>query len=119
MLKKNERYTVKITDLNNLGYGVCRVDNIVTFVDGAVTGDEAKIKLIKVAKDYAVGRLERLIVPSEYRSEPDCNVFKRCGGCTYRHITREYELELKRNTVLYAFKKQGVEKKEKYFSKSY
>ncbi len=109
MLKKNERYTVKITDLNNLGYGVCRVENVVTFVDGAVTGDEAEIKLIKVAKDYAVGRLERLISRSEHRIDPDCSVFKRCGGCTYRHITREYELELKRNTVLYAFKKQGVE----------
>ena len=109
MLKKNDYYTVEITDLNNLGYGVCRVENVVTFVDGAVTGDKAEIKLIKVAKDYAVGRLEKIIEPSSYRVEPDCGVFKRCGGCTYRHISREYELELKRNTVLYAFKKQGVE----------
>ena len=109
MLKKNDRYTVEITDLNNLGYGVCRVENIVTFVDGAVTGDKAEIKIIKVAKDYAVGRLERLISVSKHRGEPSCSVFKRCGGCTYRHITREYELELKKNTVVYAFKKQGVD----------
>lgn len=109
MLKKNEYHKVEITDLNNLGYGICRIDGVVTFVDGAVTGDKGEIKLIKVAKDYAVGRLESLSEPSPYRTEPDCAVFKRCGGCTYRHISREYELELKRNTVLYAFKKQGVE----------
>ena len=109
MLKKNEYYEVEITDLNNLGYGVARIDGIVTFINGAVTGDKARIKLIKTAKDYAVGRLEEVISPSPYRVEPDCKVFGRCGGCVYRHISREYELEIKRQTVVTAFRKQGLD----------
>lgn len=109
MLKKNDHYEVEITDLNNLGYGVTRIDGIVTFVNGAVTGDKAEVKLIKIAKDYAVGRLERLITPSPHRVASDCKVFGRCGGCVYRHISREYELEIKRQTVVSAFKKQGVD----------
>ena len=71
-----------------MGYGVTRIDGIVTFVNGAVTGDKAEVKLIKIAKDYAVGRLERLITPSPHREASDCKVFGRCGGCVYRHLSR-------------------------------
>ncbi len=95
--------------MNDLGYGVARVDGIVTFVDGGVTGDELEIKIIKAAKDYAVARIEKIISRSEYRAAPDCAVFPRCGGCSFRHISREYELKLKRELVLSAFRKNKVE----------
>ncbi len=109
MLKKNTYHTVTVTDMNDLGYGVTRIDGIVTFVDGGVTGDELEIKIIKAAKDYAVARIEKIITPSTYREAPDCAVFPRCGGCSFRHITREYELELKRNIVISAFRKNGID----------
>ena len=50
VLKKNTYHKVAVTDMNDLGYGVARVDGIVTFVDGGVTGDELEIKIIKAAK---------------------------------------------------------------------
>ncbi len=109
VLKKNTFHTVTVTDMNDLGYGVARVDGIVTFVDGGVTGDELKIKIIKAAKDYGVARIEEIISPSEHRVTPDCAVFPRCGGCSFRHISREYELELKRNLVVSAFRKNGID----------
>ncbi len=109
MLKKNTYYTVTVTDMNDLGYGVTRVDGIVTFVDGGVTGDEVKIKIIKAARDYAVARIEEIITESKYRTAPDCAVFPRCGGCTFRHIDREYELALKRELVVSAFRKNKVD----------
>ncbi|MBE6686740.1 MAG: 23S rRNA (uracil(1939)-C(5))-methyltransferase RlmD [Ruminococcaceae bacterium] len=109
MLKKNSIYTVKITDINNLGYGVCRVEGIVTFVAGAVTGDEAQIKLIKVTKSYCVARMEKLILPSEHRIDPECPLFPKCGGCVYRHVSYDYEKELKRGYVESAFRKAGID----------
>ncbi len=108
MLVKNTYHNVTVTDMNNLGYGICRIDGLVTFVDGGVTGDELKIKIIKAAKDYAVARIEEIITPSEHRVSSDCSAFPKCGGCSFRHITREYELELKRSFVISAFKKHGV-----------
>ncbi len=109
MLSKNTFHTVEITDMNDLGYGVARIDGIVTFVDGGVTGDTLEVKIIKGAKDYAVARIEKMISPSEHRASPDCQAFPRCGGCSFRHITREYELELKRNLVISAFKKHRID----------
>ena len=99
--------------MNNLGYGVCRIEDMVVFVDGAVDGDFAEIRIIKTARDYCVGRIERIIEPSHHRIEPDCGVFSRpiasrCGGCVFRHISYEHELELKRSFVAASFLKAGI-----------
>ncbi len=106
--KKNQCYTVEISDINNLGYGVCRVQGVVVFVAGGVGGDKLRIKIIKRAADYAVARIEEIIKPSPDREQSPCPSFPKCGGCTYRHITYDYEKQLKRSYVENAFRKAGV-----------
>ncbi|MBQ6701367.1 MAG: 23S rRNA (uracil(1939)-C(5))-methyltransferase RlmD [Clostridia bacterium] len=108
MPEKNRTYEVKIDTMNNLGYGVCRIDGMVCFVKGGVTGDSLEIKVIKANKNYCIGRVERILVPSPYRQEVDCPVFKQCGGCVFRHVTYEHEKELKRSFVEAEFKKAGL-----------
>ena len=49
-MKKNDIITLDITDINNLGHGVGRYDGIVVFVAGAVSGDTARVKIIKANK---------------------------------------------------------------------
>jgi len=111
-MKKNDIYTADITDLNNLGMGVCRVDGAVVFVSGAVTGDIAEIKIIKVLSSYCVARTERIVKPSPWRmKEPFCAVSSSCGGCVYSETTYEKELELKREYVVHAMKKARADVK--------
>ena len=109
-LQKNEVLTLAITDLNNLGCGVGRSeDGQVVFVKGAVTGDTVRAKVIKVAKHYAVARLEEVRIPSPYRSaETFCKAPMACGGCTYRNVSYEHELEIKQGYVKNAFAKVGL-----------
>lgn len=106
---KNKIFTANITDLNNLGYGVCRVDGIVTFVGRAVEGDTAKIKIIKTARDYMVARIEEIIEPSPFRIQPECPASRKCGGCVYDLVTYERELELKRRYVEGAMRKHRLD----------
>lgn len=106
--KKNEIYNIKITDINNLGHGVGRIDDVVTFVLGGCTDDELSVKVIKTASDYNVAKIEQILKPSPYRITSDCAVSKRCGGCVYRNITYGHELELKRNRVVAAMRKAGL-----------
>lgn len=106
--KKNDIADVVITDINNLGCGVGRIDGVVTFVAGACTGDELTVKLIKVTSDYNVGKIEKINKPSPYRIDPGCSAAKRCGGCVYRYVTYGHELELKRGRVAAAMKKAGL-----------
>lgn len=109
-LQKNQELILRITDLNNLGCGVGRTESgQVVFVKGAVTGDTVRAKIIKVAKHYAVGRLEEVLTASPDRSEETfCSAPMSCGGCVYRNLTYERELEVKRGYVKNAFAKAGL-----------
>lgn len=107
-MKKNEFYDIEITDINNLGNGVGRINGMTVFVPGGVDGDKLRVKIIKVASDYAVARIDSVIIPSEHRASSDCPSSSRCGGCVYRGITYGHELELKQGYVRHAFKKAGL-----------
>lgn len=107
MAQKNSCHKVNITSINSSGFGVCRVDGVVCFVAGGVTGDELEIKIIKSKKNYNIGKIEKIITPSPKRQENDCDVFKKCGGCCYRHVKYEDELEIKETGVRDAFTRIG------------
>ena len=106
--KKDDIIELDITDLNNLGNGVGRLFGKVVFVRGAVSGDRVRAKIIKVNKSFSVARLEEIITPSECREDGFCNMPLSCGGCVYRHIKYDSELELKYNYVKNAFAKAGI-----------
>ena len=108
IFKKNTVLSATVTDINNLGYGVAKVDGMTVFVSGAVDGDVCDIRLIKVNKNYCVGIVERMISPSEHRIASACPSASRCGGCSYQCISYEHELRIKKNHVKSAFKKAGL-----------
>ena len=72
-LKKNDVLVSEIVDITNLGFGVCKVDGAVVFVSGAVPGDVARIKIIKVGSSFSVGRVEEFITKSDKRVEGRCH----------------------------------------------
>lgn len=109
MFTKNQTVTLDVTEINNLGCGVGKVDGMVFFVKGAVSGDRVEAKIIKVNKSYCVGKLERVLMPSPYRTAEDfCRAPEACGGCVYRHVTYEHELAAKQDYVKNAFRKAGL-----------
>lgn len=99
MLNKNEIYQTEITDITEDGSGVGRIDGMCVFVPKTAVGDICDVRIVKVLKSYAYGKLEKLITPSPDRCDSDCDVFGRCGGCTLRHMTYESELRLKESIV--------------------
>ena len=110
-------YTVTVTDLNNLGCGVGRLPGadgvpgtgLVVFVRGAVTGDVIETALIKRTSSYAIGRLLRVVEPSPMRAEEAfCQAPEACGGCVFRHLAYEAELDSKHRRVEAAFRQAGL-----------
>lgn len=111
-MKKNDRLRLTVADINNLGYGVARVDDdptgLVVFLANALPGDIVDAKIIKVAKGYLVARVETLLTPSPLRRPSDCAAFPACGGCSYRTLPYEEELRRKSDYVARCFTKEGL-----------
>ena len=98
-LQKNELYDIHIDDLTVDGNGVGRINGLAVFVGGMLPGEEGRVRLIKLAKNYAVGRLEELTLLSPDRVEPPCPVFSRCGGCSLMHMSYPAQLAFKQKRV--------------------
>ena len=106
-IRKNCLIELNITDLNNLGYGVGHIDGMTVFVAGAVDGETVSARVIKVNRTYAVARLESILTPSPHRIESSCKI-KGCGGCAYQAVSYPHELELKRERIRTALRKNGL-----------
>lgn len=108
MLSKNDIETLTIESISSDGAGVAHLsDGRAVFVPFTAAGDVARIKLVKLEKRYAFGRLEELITPSPDRVADSCPVYGRCGGCALRHISYEAELRSKRVFVADALARLG------------
>lgn len=107
MVEKNKNYTIEITDISSDGNGVGAIDGFAVFVPLTAIGDKAEIVIVKVLSHYAVGRMLRLIRKSPDRKEPDCPVFRRCGGCQLQHIDYQAQLRIKKSFIEQAFRRIG------------
>lgn len=99
IIQKNEDYNIDITGYGFEGEGVGRIDGVPVFVQGALPGEKVKVKIVKVAKSHAFGKLMDILTASEFRVEPVCSVYKRCGGCQLQHLTYEEQLRFKQQRV--------------------
>ncbi|MBQ9099145.1 MAG: 23S rRNA (uracil(1939)-C(5))-methyltransferase RlmD [Clostridia bacterium] len=108
-LRKGDELLLEVTDLNNLGCGVAHApDGRAVFLAGAVAGDTVRALVIKVNKTFAVGKVLELVKASPDRVDGYCDAPASCGGCVYRYLTYERELELKRELVTHMFRKAGL-----------
>ena len=98
-LKKNEIYPVRITGYTSEGAGVCRIGERAVFVPGTILGEEWDVRIVRSTSAAVWGRGEALRAASARRTEPDCPVYPRCGGCALRHMDYEQELALKQAHV--------------------
>jgi 23S rRNA (uracil1939-C5)-methyltransferase len=98
-VKKNEEYIVDIIDNGFEGEGIAKIDGYTVFVSGAIKGEKCKILIVKVTVSHAFGKLIEIIEKSEYRVCEDCSTYKRCGGCSLRHIKYEETLKIKQSMV--------------------
>lgn len=106
-MKKNDILTLEIESVTNLGFGVARSSGLVVFVGGAVTGDVAEVKIIKLTPSYAVGRVEKIIKESTKRDNTRCGI-SACSSCAYKSINYAEELKIKSDEVKSCFVKAGL-----------
>ncbi len=106
-LKKNDIYSAEIIDYTTDGSGICKIEGMTVFVPNTVVGDKVSVRILKANKKYAYGKIEEISEQSYNRIEPDCGIFNKCGGCTFRHINYQAELQFKQKRVYDALTRIG------------
>ncbi|VBB08558.1 rna methyltransferase trma active site [Lucifera butyrica] len=100
-------YILDIENLGHSGEGVGRFENFTVFVPYALPGEQVKVRIETVKKNYAAGRLLEIVKVSPARIEPRCPVFYQCGGCQLQHLDYVSQLAVKRQTVMNAVTRIG------------
>lgn len=98
-VRKNNEYILNIVDNGYDGEGIAKIEDFTIFIKGAIKDEICRILVTKVNKSYAFGKLIEVVKQSDERVEADCATYKRCGGCSLRHIRYDETLAIKRNMV--------------------
>lgn len=99
--------TATITSLTHDGRGVTHIDGKAMFIDAALPGEEIEFLYTQIRRDFAEGRVVKVLTPSEHRVEPLCPHFDVCGGCSFQHVDSETQIEIKQSLLEEQFKRIG------------
>ena len=78
---------------------LARLDGFPLFVGGLYPGDRALVEVTEVRKGFGRGRVERLIVASEWRRAAPCPIADECGGCDWTSLRLDRQLASKREIL--------------------
>jgi 23S rRNA (uracil1939-C5)-methyltransferase len=79
--------------------GLCRMDGMAVFVEGAIPGDKVLARIARKKKSWALGRVLEIISPSADRVEAPCPFSGYCGGCKWQFLNYERQIQYKREHV--------------------
>jgi len=65
------------------------------FMPFVLEGEQVEASLTEQKPGFARARAEKIVQGSEWRVEPRCPYFLRCGGCHYQHASYEHQLQIK------------------------
>lgn len=74
-------------------------DGRVVFVPYGIPGERVSIEIVEDNKNFARGKLVKVLEPSPERVEAHCKHFGRCGGCHFQHMKYDAQLRYKASVL--------------------
>ena len=97
---QGKKYEMTIDRLGSSAEGVGRIQDFTVFVPYALPGETVETTIVEVKKNYARGKLVRIVTASPDRVEPCCAIYDACGGCQLQHMDYAAQLAAKRQQVI-------------------
>lgn len=104
-MKKNQIVDLEITDLSYEAMGVAHDEGLTIFVTNALPGEIVSAKILKVKKNFAFAKIEKIKKESPDRVKIKLNQWVQTGLASLAHIKYDKQLEFKRNQVVNLLKK--------------
>ena len=108
---------LKVTGIDLDAQGIAHnSEGIVVFIDGALPGEEARVKVVKRKKSYEKADLVAIRRESSQRVAPRCPHFGlhagACGGCKMQHLAPQAQVAMKQRVLEDNLKHLGKVKPE-------
>ena len=95
----------EIKSLNDQGQGIVFVNDKITFVDKAVTGDIVEIEITNEYKKYNLAKVIKIIKKSSERVDEFCPYYNECGGCQLQNLKYDDTIKYKKEKLENILKK--------------
>jgi 23S rRNA (uracil1939-C5)-methyltransferase len=102
-----EVHEVTIEKLVFGGDGLAHIGTQAVFVPFAAVGDQLRVRITEVERNYARGTIEEIISPSPARRAAPCPHFGVCGGCQLQHLDYSAQLAAKASFVRESLRRIG------------
>ncbi len=94
---------VTIDSLDLEAQGVARQSNVesgkVLFIRGALPTERVTYTITREKARFAKAKLDQIIKPAVYRTQPRCTFFGVCGGCSMQHLDLAAQIAIKQRVL--------------------
>lgn len=109
--RKNQNYDVDISDLTYQGLGVAKIDDFPIFIENALPTENVTMKVIKVKKNFAFGRVVKINKKSKDRVELVDKAYTQTGIAPLQHLKYDAQLKFKQHQIEVDFSKMKLDVK--------
>jgi len=110
-MASGEIFSARIERIAAGGAGIASVNGETggkrVFVEFAAPGDLLRCRIKKDHKTWAEAEIVEILESSPERTEPLCQLYGRCGGCTLQHLDYEAQIEAKTAILRETFSRIG------------
>ena len=99
MKPAQEPETAEISSLDHDGRGVAHIDGKTVFVEGALPGEQVRLRRTQRRRRHDEAVMVELLRASPDRVVPRCRHFGSCGGCSLQHLSHDAQLAAKGRQV--------------------
>ena len=104
----NPTYEIELTASSFGGDCIGKLpDGKTIFIPFGIAGERVEVEIVDSKKNFARGRIKRVLRESEKRIKARCPHFMECGGCHYQHLAYADQLALKQEIVADQLKRIG------------
>jgi 23S rRNA (uracil1939-C5)-methyltransferase len=102
-----ETLTTTIQGLAHDGRGIAKGEQKTIFIAGGLPGEVVTYCITKKHRHYLEGKILSTDATSKMRTQPPCEHFNECGGCSLQHIQMSDQIQFKQQYLLDQLERMG------------
>lgn len=106
-LRIGDIHDITIEKIVYSGDGIGRVEGQAVFVPFAAPGDQLRVRITKLERNFARAEIVEVVAPSSMRRAAPCPQFGVCGGCQLQHLQYDAQRKTKAEFIRESLRRMG------------